>query len=685
MNSKTRFNIIAVLIILLWTALIYCNTFSNSFHYDDKPAITDNEIVGNISNLYRIHKVYRPALNITFILNYYFNGWNVFGYHLVNLITHILVCILIYFIVDRLCSRSNGNHNYIDKDIKINLFPIFTSLAFATHPINSQTVNYISARSSSLCALFYLLSFYFFMKYLKNERYGNPVFKSILFYLGSLVAFILALAARETAITLPTMLLIYDYCFCAADRPRFVVRKFKLYHIPYWSIIVIGFIKSGIPEIPEIIVPFLTNVLMACKAYAYYIWLLFVPIDLSIDHYFPISDSFLQFHTVVSIGVVILLIVFAITVFRKLKIISFALFIYFIPLVPTSSVLLTNSGSLNTMIAEHRIYLSAIGFSISIVITILYISELLTDYLNCKSYIIQCSLIIPILIFYSVTTVRRNFDWRSDLTLWTSAVEHSPKSPGAHNNLGMAYNDEGNVDKAVSEYKEAITLNPRFYWAYNNLGHVLEKTGNLDEAIKVYEISLNIRPNRALTHNNLGVVYFKKGLFNKATEQYTTAIYLDPNYYIAYANLGDAYYAAGQLDEAVKAYSKSINLDPLAFKPHNNLGAIYLKKGFYDKAVSEFELALQIKPDYSEAGVNIASAYAQKGQFEDAVTYYENVLIAQPRHAEAHYGLGIVYGKQRIADKALFHLKESLKYQTDHSRAKIVEDIINKFEMENNK
>lgn len=788
MISKTKLNIIAIFTILTWTTLIYINTFDNSFHYDDERVILYNQSLKNISNFTNIFSPQsymgmgnRPISDLTLALNYHFNEFNVFGYHLVNLLIHLAVCILVYFIANKLLSRAN-QYCKIEKNRNIyQLFPLFSSLLYALHPINTQSVNYISARSSTLCVLFMLISVFLFIIFLesiysfkttRNNAKSRIIqyFLSVICFAGLFFSFFIALGCREMAIAVPIILLIYDLCFYSGKRnatvtemktnsnrselgenrigvfiskSKHIFYKFKLYNLPFLIIIVLGGIVLTKTGKFELMVPWHIDAIAACKAYVYYIKLLFLPINLSVDHYFPLPVSIFQISSIISICIVISLITLGVYLLRISRVISFSIFLYFITPIATSSVLLVTYGSLSTMIAEHRIYASAIGFCIPVVLVICdiskYIEERIAKYkpyknpgnMTNRQQFIQIALIMPILISCSIATIKRNTDWRDDLTLWKRAVDYYPESARAqynlgleytkrklwdksiihymeslkwnfndfqtHNNLGISFKETGMLDSAINEFRIAITLSDKYPDGRLNLALALEVKGLIEEAISEYKIALECKPDNIIAMYNLGNIYMAKNDLDNAKSMFSNVlnilqsksfadVEIFDRYYLSSINalinhdkkmlhtqslnnLGILYMRMEEIDNAIVVLKKAMEVDPGDVGVHNNLGWAYYKKGELGDAENEFRTVLTLDTDMVQAHNAIGIIYNNKGLYNEAIKEFQAVITLKSDYAEAYKNLGLIYNYRGDVKNAISHLNETLRLSPNQQDA----------------
>lgn len=396
LSVNLKVHLFAMAAIILITTLIYSNTFHNSFHYDDVIAILeyrpikslDMIISQTLNEILRGDLGSRGILDITFALNYHFGKLNVFGYHLVNLILHILVSIMIYFLMD-LTLRA---HHFSLENLPPNphYIPAFTSLLFAVHPIHTESVTYIVSRSEVLSCFFYLLSLLFFINgtWPKGElkivnRQSSIVYfqKKILAYLASFVFFFLAMGTKIHTITLPAIMILYTFSFLFRGRIWDFLKKYKIPLIVFagFALLILIKYKFGlgitIEEEREIRTRYQNLLTQAYVIVCYYLPRLFIPVNLNIDPDIPISNSPFEPKTAFSILVIASIIFFAIKTFNKYRLLSFSILWFFITISPSSSFI-----PLMDAAAEHRVYLPAVGFCLFLTLFILYLGQYLTSF-----------------------------------------------------------------------------------------------------------------------------------------------------------------------------------------------------------------------------------------------------------------------------------------------------------------
>ncbi|OGP23267.1 MAG: hypothetical protein A2235_04960 [Deltaproteobacteria bacterium RIFOXYA2_FULL_42_10] len=385
--ENKRFHLIAGLLIGVLTLLVYSNTFYASFHFDDTPQIVENYKIRNLGNLPEIIRGNRGISIATFALNYAIGGLNVVGYHIINLTIHVINGILIYFLIFLTLSRIDLGTDFKSVPNKVRdrakKIAIYTALLFAVHPIQTQAVTYIVQRMEILASMFMLIGILFFIKGAETEKTA----KRALFYGVVALSYLLGFYSKEIAITLPALILLYDYCFLASGDIKKIAGRLPLYLV---LLAMLAFFATrtltGLQETPGGSAGFGVQSITAKEylftqfnALVYYITLLLVPINQNLDYDFPISKGLFEIPLVkegtilnypippafVSLVILLAIIGFAVYLFtrhaehitRRSRSIAFFILWFFIILSPTSSFV-----PIIDVIFEHRLYLASAGF-----------------------------------------------------------------------------------------------------------------------------------------------------------------------------------------------------------------------------------------------------------------------------------------------------------------------------------
>ena len=254
-------------------------------------------------------------------------------------------------------------------------------------------------------------------------------------------------------------------------------------------------------------------------------------------------------------------------------------------------------------------------------------------------------------------------DLEAAIASYNTALQLKSNYPDAHNNLGVALAKQGDLDPAIASYHTSLQLNPNYPDAYYNLGVALAKQGDLDAAIATYHTALQLKSNYPDAHNNLGVALAEQGDLDAAIASYHTALQLKPDYPDAYYNLGVALADQGDLDAAIASYKSALQLKPNDPDAHNNLGNALKEQGDLDAAIASYHTALQLNPNDPDAHNNLGVALAEQGDLDAAIASYHTALQLNPDYPDAHNNLGNALAEQGELDAAIasYHTALQLK------------------------
>ncbi len=246
------------------------------------------------------------------------------------------------------------------------------------------------------------------------------------------------------------------------------------------------------------------------------------------------------------------------------------------------------------------------------------------------------------------------------LALLQTALAIYPNYAEAHNNLGNIFDEKGQANEAMAEYQKALELNPNYAQAHYNLGRNLEQKGQLDEAMNQFQMALAIDPYYASAHHNLGNILAQKGQLDEASEQFQAALAFNPNEAATHYNLGRILQQKGQLAEALGEYQKAIELDPDYAESHNNLGDILARAGRIDEAIDHYRKALANDPNFADAHSNLGACLFQKGQLDEAIDQYQKALAINSTNAGARSNLGLALFQKGRRDEEIDHYQNAL-------------------------
>jgi len=308
--SNIQKHLLAIFLISAIATIIYSNSFDCSFHFDDQPAIVENYAIHRFDLKEIFSTSTRPILDITLAVNYYFGKLNVFGYHLVNLLLHISNGIMLYLIILWTAALPSIKEKYQERSYRIALY---APLIFIAHPIQTQAVTYIVSRSSVLATTFYLLALLLFIRAesLEQRAKNFTLFapRSLLF-LGAFFASCLGMGTKQIVVTLPLMLLIYDFFFISDGDWKILKGRYKVHLSMFSTIAVTIYLNAaslqkfvsfdyakGVQMPYDESVTSFQYFMTQLHVIPYYIKLLFIPTKLNLDYDWPIVRH-LDFTTV---------------------------------------------------------------------------------------------------------------------------------------------------------------------------------------------------------------------------------------------------------------------------------------------------------------------------------------------------------------------------------------------------
>ncbi len=672
-NNKDYIAIMALFVI---SFALYFNSLAVPFLFDDLHMIVDNAFIKHLSGIgtfFSTPKItsaliakgmYRPLLMSSFSLNYYFNGLNPVGYHIINILLHFLNATLVFFIL-KLFFKNNS------------FWPAFLSaLFFLVHPVYTEAVVYISCRSTLLSSLFFLLSFFLYI-YKDKEGIVEPIRRKL--YLGSIFAYLSGLLTKEVVIVLPLVLLIYDFIFVADCRLKHFWTLIRRYHLAFlilsifyllWRKYLFGAFGTIYPMRSTY-----ENILSQLKASIFYIKLYLLPVNLCIGRSIATSRSVFEPVVLISLLVTIILLSAAIFNCRKRKLLAFAIFWFFVALLPKFI------GSLGLLAAEHQLYLPSVALIIVLAVLIKMIMSFFEQHASYRRLkLLLIILFALILAWYSQLTINRNAIWQDEYTLWADNVKKSPVSWGAYNNLGLAAFGMGKAEEAKAYLLKALESVELRYdtkqnkaMLYNNLANVYLSEGDLSLAEKTLLKSLDLNPESAEAHINLGVIYGKRNYFDKEIAEYKKALSISPASFLAYRNLGVVYMLVGKKQDSIDALKQALSVNPDCLGCYSILESAYEISGRFNDAIGTYNTLIETKIKRGKGfGVDLSLAKDYYnlgillGKLGDirAIEAFKNALKIDPEFAAVHNNLAISYANLNPPNPELAkkHALLALKY-----------------------
>jgi tetratricopeptide (TPR) repeat protein len=622
--SIARGSLYLPLLIVVFGFLAYANTINAPFYFDDAPNIYGNQSI-RISDIGVVSLLgvwnnspnsKRPVANLSFALNYYFHQNAVTGYHVVNIVIHVINGILVYFlalITFSQVSRLKNSAAPKSGDPSLAWKSLFAAGVFTLHPLQTQAVTYIVQRMTSMSVMFYLLSM---LLYVVGLRSHGRVRKWGL-WAGCLASWILALGSKEIAATLPLMILLYRWYFFEDLSVKWLKRN-AMYLVGLLILIAfVSFVYLGGGLWEELLRGYDRReftigerVLTQFRVVIFHIsQLLFPhPSRLNLIHHIPTSRSLIEPISTLFALVGIAGLVWSAIRFRKqYRVLSFCVLWFLGNLAIESTVVPLE------MIFEHRLYLPMFGFA-------LMVSQLLWSSAPSRRWW-SAGVGVLVIAVLAAATYQRNSIWRDPGTLWSDVISKNPQAHRAYTNLGAHYLSQGMLSEAAASYRHSLRIKPDYAIAYANLGDVLRKQGMLPEAADSYRHSLRLQPGDALTHLKFGDLLKEQGKFDRAKASYLRALLIDPNDAQSHFDVA----VLAEPHTAIEHFREALRLDPNHASAANNLAWLLATSNDpqlrnAEEAVRWAQRAAEMTGDESPVVLDtLAAAYGAAGRFDRAV------------------------------------------------------------------
>ncbi len=538
---------------------VYSGALSCGFIYDDIVQVVSNPWIRSITHIPEVFSssvwgfkndvglsgstlsnYYRPLMHLLFMPVYYISGLNPVGFHLLNVMFHGAVVILVFavvlYLLDKALPGTPGPSTIV--------ISLLVSLLFATHPVHTEAVTWVSGLPDLSFSFFYLLSFYLYMK--SEGRYNQT-------YIVSVISFALSLLCKEPALTLPLVLAGYDYIF---QRRGVHFSDYLKRYLGYIGVIIFYFLLryhalkgvapiSGYSDLS--LYEYLLNISVL---FSHYVEKVIWPLNLQFWH---------EFHPIRTISATVLISILISVLFlgysifaAKRKHPAFLGLLFFIgPLLPAFYI----SGiEGNNPFAERYLYLPSFGF-------VLLLAMLFPRRVT-KGRALMTLIVVPLMALYAIETYQRNNIWKDEYTFWTDAVQKSPDGVTPRIALANVFLARGQSDEAIGQLEIAMNLNPGRWETYYNLGSIYGTKGLFARAIEYYRLAIAIRPDAVTAHCFLGVAYMESGDYDRALDELFTALRLRPDYAEAQYNLGVLYARRGMLEQAIGYLESAVKAEP---------------------------------------------------------------------------------------------------------------------------
>jgi tetratricopeptide (TPR) repeat protein len=642
-------------LLAIWGILFiaYSNSFQAGLVFDNSSVIgqdprireaTPQNIESILTGGYRYSTnsagLYRPLTTFSFLLNYavFGNGSRPSGYHWANLVVHGVNVALAYALSIAVFGETA---------------PAWALAAiWGLHPLLTESVTNIVGRADLLAAFGVLAGL---LCYVRAASAAGR--RRLAWLAGIAAAQAVGLFSKESAVVLPGIMLVYDLTWFDRTTWRGRAPAYGALALPFAAFFYLRgqlhlHMLVSFADNPLVNAGFWTARLTAVKVIGNFLWLFLWPARLSADYSFnalPLfgwrASNWEDAQAIVAIaaclGAALLVLILAVRGRRTGKPMLFFLAFFFIAVSPTSNLIVI----IGSIMAERFLYLPSVGLA-GCVVAAIYALGRRNPLRRPATARVAWAMLGVACLALAARTYARNFDWKDELSLWSSAVNVCPGSAKAHYNLGKALESlPGRVPEAIAEYRASLRIDPDHADVHNNLANALSAVpGRLPEAITEYQVAMRMEPDRAEPHNNLANALAKiPGRLTVAIAEYRTALRIRPDSAEVHYNLANALLRLpGGFTEAIDEYRAALRIDPGHADAHTNLGNVLARlPGRLPEAIAEYRAALRVAPDSVGAHIALGNALSTiPAGLSEAVAEYEGALRIRPDDAEAHYDLG---------------------------------------------
>jgi Flp pilus assembly protein TadD len=620
-------NLITILICLALTILTVITFWPlkdcGFINLDDNMYVYENVYVqsglnaNNIKQAFSFELVekssnWHPVTWLSLMLDYQIFGLNPFGYHLVNLLLHVISTVLLFLIFRRMTKT---------------LWPsAFVAALFAIHPLHVESVAWIAERKDVLSAFFWMLTMGAYSYYVESPGFRRYVFVLLFFVLG--------LMAKPMLVTLPFVLLLLDYWplqrfqeikpnhkvqsevfkSVTSDKQKKKSKKKQAVRetvevkkpadpeyrwsliypllwekVPLFVLVILSSMvtyiaqqKGGAVNSIEALQP-VVRIGNAFISYIAYIGKTIWPNNLAV--FYPHPGLLLPWQ---ALGSVLLLIAITLVIIWKAKkfpYLATGWLWYTGSLVPVIGIVQVGSQAM----ADRYTYIPLIGLFIMVAWGV---PDLLKKWIYRKEVLLISSA-LSILCLSIITWTQVGY-WQNSITLLNHTLKVTDYNWLAYNNLGAAYNDLGNYKQALEDLNRAIEIKPGYAVAYLNRGNADKGLGNYRQALEDYGKAIDIKSDYAYAYNNRGNTYNGLGNYRQALEDYGRAIDIKPGFAEAYNNRGAAYGGLGNHKQAIDDYGRAIEIKPDFASAYLNRSIMYNRLGNKNLAVNDLKTAAKL-------------------------------------------------------------------------------------------
>ena len=551
-----------IVFVLALTFAVYLPTLRYQFVHDDRGQILENPAVhtwSSVPTYFTSHvwagvmpnewiNYYRPLFLLWVRVNEAIFGERAWGWHLTTVLTHVLTTLLLYLLVLRLAIGREA--------------ALLAALIFGLHPAHIEAVAWISGVNEPLLGIFLIGSF---LAYLKA---GPETFDSRKWSFVSIILYACALLMKENALCLPLLLLAYEWFYRGSAQPRGAGEGFLAWCkrsfvriSPYLALVAI-YIPVRIYALKgfsHVVAPVSTGQMILTWPALFLFWFrhLVWPVGLSSYYNFPavVHPTFQNcFLPAIVVSCVAIGLFWGI---RKSRPAAFFAVWLVLPLIPLLNIRVFTA---NDFAHDRHLYLPSVGLA---VLAAIFLTRVLAGpprWLGIPALLLIVVLLLTASMSYA--TVTESFYFKDNLTFYGYSLQHAPHHPDAESNYASVLAEQGQYDRAIDAFLDAVTYNPTYWTPTYNLALTYYKIGNLQESEKYFIRAVELNPYKADEYFYLGVIRFKTGRTADGVACLHRAIGLNPNGFVYHFALGMMLKTQGDLNGALEQFKLELANNP---------------------------------------------------------------------------------------------------------------------------
>ncbi len=547
---------LAAVVLSALTFILYSQTLTFDFvNWDDDVYVYDNARAYEFSLstivwflLHPYFNSYTPVTMLSHVADIAVWGLKPAGHHLMNVLLHVFNAFWTFVLSLQLTSIASGQRTDRPSHNAMVLASLFAAALFAWHPLRAESVAWISDRKDLLCLFFLLPSA---ISYIRSTQQGVGSVERTRWYVLSLILFVLACLSKPAAVTLPLILMLVDWAVLRRERVMTLAKEKLPFFFISFGVSVAAFAVSppaSASDMFDLLSP-LQRVLLPFSNIMWYLGKTIVPTDLS-----PIYPLQSESGMAVSFVAFVLITIVALRGARKGRRLMPAAWMAFVILLLPSSIAV--QAVIQTT-ADRYTYLPSVALSVAVGLWLAGVAKQLAKTAERR---VTVSALLVIAAFLAFLTLRQQRIWANSESLWYRAIALYPTMPLPHNNLGLALQTRGELDRAKDEYTRAIELKPDYLEAHVNLGNVLFIEGKWKEAEYIFHRAAELAPYRGEVYNNLGILANAQGNSLDALHWLRKSVEVDSTYAQGHFNLGALYAKMGNTAAAVEALQRAARL-----------------------------------------------------------------------------------------------------------------------------